>query len=157
MKKQSLLLLTVVILLAFASTLFIKTQADFPKNKRDLTILNKNEEGETEEMEQENSRRRAEFEWTLLRDPKTGKIPQGIREKEMDLLIRCFVQKLRKFIFGLGDFDSHRLGQFGKRRMSSLPNHFHCGQIIPKDDFLILIDIYYRRKSGHVQSEKIEE
>ena len=86
MKKQSLLLLTVVILLAFASTLFIKTQADFPKNKRDLTILNKNEEGETEEMEQENSRRRAEFEWTLQRDPKTGKIPEGIREKEMDLL-----------------------------------------------------------------------
>jgi hypothetical protein len=37
-------------------------------------------------MEQENSRRRAEFEWKLQRDPKTGKIPKGIRAKEMDLL-----------------------------------------------------------------------
>jgi hypothetical protein len=87
MKKKSLLLLTALLLLAFASTLFIKTEADFPtKNKKDLTILNKNEGEETEEMEQENSRRRAEFEWTLQRDPKTGKIPENIRQKEMDLL-----------------------------------------------------------------------
>jgi hypothetical protein len=87
MKKKSLLLLTALVLLAFASTLFINTEVDFPKkNKKDFTILNKNEGEETEEMEQENSKRRAEFEWTLQRDPKTGKIPEGIREKEMDLL-----------------------------------------------------------------------
>ena len=86
MKKKSLLLLTALLLLAFASTLFIKTQADFPKNKKDFTILNRDEEGETGEMEQENSRRRAEFEWTLQRDPKTGKIPKGIIQMEMALL-----------------------------------------------------------------------
>lgn len=74
------------VVLVLASVLYKKSQSESPKNNKDLTILNKDEEGESEEMEKENSRRRAEFEWTLLRDPKTGKIPEDIREKEIELL-----------------------------------------------------------------------
>jgi hypothetical protein len=84
MKKQSLLILSSAILLVLVSTLFLQKQTELPKHKKDLTILDKEEEGE--ELEKENSRRRAEYEWTIQRDPKTGKIPEGIREKELELL-----------------------------------------------------------------------
>jgi hypothetical protein len=84
MKKQSLLILSSAILLVLVSTLFLQKQTELPKHKKDLTILDKEEEGE--ELEKENSRRRAEYEWTIQRDPKTGKIPEGIREKELALL-----------------------------------------------------------------------
>lgn len=84
MKKQSLLILSSAVLLVLASTLFLQKQTELPKHKKDLTILDKEEEGE--ELEKENSRRRAEYEWTIQRDPKTGKIPEGIREKELALL-----------------------------------------------------------------------
>ncbi len=36
-----------------------------------------------DEMEKEGGRKRAEWEWKMLRDPKTGKIPEGIRNREM--------------------------------------------------------------------------
>ena len=84
MNKKSLLILPVAIIMAFVSYLYFQPQKEVPRNKKDLTILNKEEEGD--EMEKENSRRRAEYEWTIQRDPKTGKIPEGIREKELELL-----------------------------------------------------------------------
>jgi hypothetical protein len=36
-----------------------------------------------DEIEKEGGRNRAEWEWKMLRDPKTGKIPAGIRNREM--------------------------------------------------------------------------
>ncbi|MFM1794030.1 MAG: hypothetical protein RL642_415 [Bacteroidota bacterium] len=84
--KNRLFLFSALISLFLSAVLYHTFQTDVPKNKKDLRILNKNEEEENEELEQENSRRRAEYEWTLQRDPKTGKIPEGIREKEMALL-----------------------------------------------------------------------
>ncbi|MFM7222715.1 MAG: hypothetical protein ACKO03_04740 [Bacteroidota bacterium] len=45
------------------------------------------------ELEFENSKKRWEFEWYLLRDPKTNKIPKGIREKELELLKTLPVRK----------------------------------------------------------------
>ncbi|MFM1969338.1 MAG: hypothetical protein RL152_715, partial [Bacteroidota bacterium] len=86
MMKNRLFLFSATIMLILAAVVYKISVVETPKNKKDFTILNKNEEGENEEIEKENSRRRAEFEWTLLRDPKTGKIPEGIREKEMELL-----------------------------------------------------------------------
>ena len=47
--------------------------------KKDLTILH----DEDEEIETSNSQKRERHEWLLLRDPKTGKIPDGIRTKEL--------------------------------------------------------------------------
>ena len=84
MNKKSQLILPVAIIMAFVSYLYFQPSKEVPRNKKDLTILNKEEEGD--EMEKENSRRRAAFEWTIQRDPKTGKIPEGIREKELELL-----------------------------------------------------------------------
>ena len=86
MKKFRIFLFSIVTVLLLASLLYNNYQINPPKNKRDLTILNNEEGEENEELEQENSRKRAEFEWTLQRDPKTGKIPEGIREKEIELL-----------------------------------------------------------------------
>jgi len=48
--------------------------------KRDLTILNGEED---EEIETSNTLKRERYEWLLLRDPRTGKIPDGIRNKEL--------------------------------------------------------------------------
>lgn len=50
--------------------------------KRDLSILNGEEEDK--ELETSNTRKRERYEWLLLRDPKTGKIPDGIRNRELD-------------------------------------------------------------------------
>jgi hypothetical protein len=36
-----------------------------------------------DELEKEGGRKRAEWEWKMLRDPKTGKIPEGIKNREM--------------------------------------------------------------------------
>jgi hypothetical protein len=38
---------------------------------------------EDEEIEKEGGRRREEREWKMMRDPKTGRIPEGIRAREM--------------------------------------------------------------------------
>ena len=84
MNKKSQLILPVAIIMAFVSYLYFQPSKEVPRNKKDLTILNKEEEGD--EMEKENSQRRAEYEWTIQRDPKTGKIPEGIKEKELELL-----------------------------------------------------------------------
>ena len=86
MMKNRFLLFSASIFLILAAFIYKINEIEPPRIKKDLTILNKDEEQENQEIEKENSRRRAEFEWTLQRDPKTGKIPEGIREKEMDLL-----------------------------------------------------------------------
>lgn len=41
-------------------------------------------EDEDEEMERENSVERSQYEWLLTRDPRTGRIPDNIRVKELD-------------------------------------------------------------------------
>jgi len=86
MMKNRFFLFSALTILILGGVLYNKNQVQFPKNKKDFTILNKDEGEENRELEKENSKRRAEFEWTLQRDPKTGKIPEGIREKEMELL-----------------------------------------------------------------------
>ncbi len=86
MIKNRLLLFSATIFLILAAVIYKKNEIEPPRIKKDLSILNKNEEQENQEIEKENSRRRAEFEWILQRDPKTGKIPEGIREKEINLL-----------------------------------------------------------------------
>ena len=52
MNKKSLLILPVAIIMAFVSYLSFQPQKEVPRNKKDLTILNKEEEGD--EMEKEN-------------------------------------------------------------------------------------------------------
>lgn len=54
-------------------------------HKKDLVLL-KEEKEDGEALEAENARGRWDYEWMITRDPKTGKIPDGIRTKEMELL-----------------------------------------------------------------------
>lgn len=85
MKKK---LLFVPALLAVGFALWIinrETPVQF--KGKNLTILHEDdEEEEGVNMEQENARRRAQYEWMISRDPKTGQIPEGIRTREMSLL-----------------------------------------------------------------------
>lgn len=54
---------------------------------KNLTILHEEDEEESGvNMETENAKRRAEYEWLISRDPKTGNIPEGIRNREISLM-----------------------------------------------------------------------
>jgi hypothetical protein len=86
MIKNRHFLISATVILVLTAVIYKKGEFETTKNRKDFTILNKNEENENQEIEKENSKRRAEFEWKLQRDPKTGKIPEGIREKEIALL-----------------------------------------------------------------------
>ena len=48
-----------------------------------VELLKETEVFQEDEMEKEGGRKRAEWELKMLRDPKTGKIPEGIRNREM--------------------------------------------------------------------------
>ena len=50
---------------------------------KDLTILNDEDNEEDEEIETKNSVERARYEWLLTHDPKTGKVPENLRSREM--------------------------------------------------------------------------
>jgi hypothetical protein len=86
MIKNRLFLFSAIVVLVLTAIIFTKVESETPKKTKDFTIINEDEEEENQEIERENSKRRAEFEWKLQRDPKTGKIPEGIREKEIALL-----------------------------------------------------------------------
>lgn len=70
-------------LVVFSGVLFLfnrdEEQTGLPKR---LTILN----DEDEELETENSKKRAEYEWMISRDPKSGLIPEGIRSQELTVM-----------------------------------------------------------------------
>lgn len=76
--KRALIVTGIVAIVAFASKSFFETK---PTNKisKDLTIFI----GEDEEIETKNSIERAKYDWLLMQDPKTGKIPDNIRSREM--------------------------------------------------------------------------
>ena len=73
--------------------------------KRDLTILNNEED---EEIETSNTLKRERYEWLLLRDPRTGKIPEGIRNKELTW-VRTMPVK-RNGLFNRLDIPSSAIG-----------------------------------------------
>ncbi len=62
-----------------------------------ITVLDN--ENEEDAFESENARRRAEYEWLITRNPKTGKIPEDIREKEIALLKSLPVKQSSIFNF----------------------------------------------------------
>ena len=74
--------------------------------KRDLTILNGEED---EEIETSNTLKRERYEWLLLRDPRTGKIPDGIRNKELNW-VRTMPVK-RSGLLGKLDIPSSAIGE----------------------------------------------
>ncbi|MEY3433128.1 MAG: hypothetical protein RL131_1064, partial [Bacteroidota bacterium] len=69
---------------AAGTTFFVFS--DRKESNLEKKILVLNEEDDDEAFESENARRRAEYEWLITRNPKTGKIPEDIREKEIALL-----------------------------------------------------------------------
>ena len=82
--NKKLLIIPIVLL---AGLTFLVTKKD-EKHKiftgKNLTILNEeDDEEEGVNMETENAIKRAEYEWLLARDPKTGQIPEGIRAREL--------------------------------------------------------------------------
>ena len=81
MKLKGIGLAALILLMAFfIGYQLLNPHEKIPKNKKNLTILNGDDD---ENMETSNSQKRARYEWLLLRDPKTGKIPEGIRSKEL--------------------------------------------------------------------------
>jgi hypothetical protein len=80
-KYKALIIPAIAIVLMVVLYLINKEEKQVGLPKR-LTILN----DEDEELETENSRKRAEYEWTLSRDPKTGLIPDGIRSQELAVM-----------------------------------------------------------------------
>lgn len=64
------------VFLVSAAWYFNRPAADIMSKKMELNL----EDGPEKE---EGGRKRAEWEWRMLRDPKTGEIPRGIRNREM--------------------------------------------------------------------------
>ncbi|MEY4868230.1 MAG: hypothetical protein RIT36_1129, partial [Bacteroidota bacterium] len=80
-KNKALIIPAIAIVLMGVLYLFNMEEKQVGLPKR-LTILN----DEDEEFETENSTKRAEYEWMLSRDPKTGLIPEGIRSQELAVM-----------------------------------------------------------------------
>ncbi|MGE5106748.1 MAG: T9SS type A sorting domain-containing protein [Sphingobacteriales bacterium] len=70
-------------LLAIVVIAFFAGSCSYNNNQSKKSYLVKSN---NEEVENEGGRRRQEYEFRLLRDPKTGKIPVGIRKQELELL-----------------------------------------------------------------------
>lgn len=90
--------------------------------KRNLTILNGEED---EEIETSNTLKRERYEWLLLRDPKTGKIPEGIRNKELTW-VRTMPVK-RNGLFSRLDIPSSAMG--GTLPLFGESNNYNNSQI----------------------------
>jgi hypothetical protein len=85
--KKKILLIPVIVLTAATLFMLVKKEEKLPFKGKNLTILHEDEEEEEGvNMEQENAKRRAQYEWLIARDPKTGEIPEGIRAREMALV-----------------------------------------------------------------------
>ena len=82
--KKTGIAVGMVFLLSIAVIYLVQTAQEKKSISKNLTILNaEDDNAENEELEQKNSIERARYEWLLTRDPKTGKIPEGIRAKEL--------------------------------------------------------------------------
>ena len=85
--KKKLLIISMAVLSAFPLWMLVQSEEKVSFKGKNLTILHEeDEEEEGVNMEQENAKRRAEYEWIISRDPKTGEIPEGIRARELALL-----------------------------------------------------------------------
>jgi hypothetical protein len=80
-KNKALIIPAIAIVIMGVLYLLNKEEKQVGLPKR-LTILN----DEDEELETENSKKRAEYEWMISRDPKTGLIPEGIRSQELAVM-----------------------------------------------------------------------
>jgi hypothetical protein len=80
-KKRVFIIPAFAIILMGVLYLFNREEKQVGLPKR-FTIMNE----EDEEIETENSKKRAEYEWMLTRDPKTGLIPEGIRSQELAVM-----------------------------------------------------------------------
>ena len=85
--KKKILLIPAIVLTAASLWMLVNKEENVSFKGKNLTILHEeDEEEEGVNMEQENAKRRAEYEWLISRDPKTGEIPEGIRARELALL-----------------------------------------------------------------------
>ena len=57
-----------------------------PQIKKESLLLLEEDDEDAEELEAKSGKGRWDYEWMISRDPKTGKIPDGIRTKEIELL-----------------------------------------------------------------------
>jgi hypothetical protein len=69
----------IIAIVALSTKYLVVETKSINKVPKDLTILL----GEDEEIETKNSIERAKYDWLLMQDPKTGKVPDNIRAKEM--------------------------------------------------------------------------
>ena len=87
--KAAGLAVVIIGVVLFIGFQWLKQEGKHANIKRDLTIL----KDDDEELETSNSQKRERYEWLLLRDPKTGKIPEGIRSKELSWVKNMPVNK----------------------------------------------------------------
>jgi hypothetical protein len=70
--KKKILLIPVIVLTAASLWMLVNKEENLSFKGKNLTILHEeDEEEEGVNMEQENAKRRAEYEWLISRDPKT--------------------------------------------------------------------------------------
>lgn len=87
MKANYKLILLLALIVGSWCVFYISTDSlSHHTTKNNLLLLREDISESSSEIEAENSSKRSEFEWFLTRDPKTGKIPEGIRSKELELL-----------------------------------------------------------------------
>ncbi len=84
-----------IFLLSIAGIYVIQSAQHKDSFSKNLTILNGEDDDnpDNDELEQKNSIERSRYEWLLTRDPKTGKIPEGIRAKELAWLKTMPIRK----------------------------------------------------------------
>jgi hypothetical protein len=82
MTSRKYLLFLLIFTVSFGGLYRLFHEKPLPRLPK-VSLLNNEEEDEGSEMEQENGRKRAAWEFNLLRDPRTGKIPEGIRAREI--------------------------------------------------------------------------
>ncbi len=95
MSKKTGFAVGMIFLLSIAGIYLLQSAQQKETISKNLTILNGEEDDnpENEELEQKNSIERARYEWLLTRDPQTGKIPDGIRAKELAWLKTMPIRK----------------------------------------------------------------
>jgi hypothetical protein len=97
------------------------------KLPKDLTILHDEDMEKDEEIEAKHSKERARYEWLLSQDPKTGKVPENIRSKEMAWVKTMPVRK--NGLFNTIDIQRSTFGNNNDLSFLFNPNDYFNSQI----------------------------
>ena len=125
--KKSSFFIGVIILAVTLGIFLMKPVKTTNKLSKDLTILNDEDKEEDEEIEAKYSNGRARYEWLLSQDPKTGKVPENIRSREMAWVKTMPVRK--NGLFNTIDIQRSTFGNNSDLSFLFNPNDYFNSQI----------------------------